>query len=42
MYCIGLELNRRSKILLLYKEVILPRKFYADFVLFDNMVLENV
>jgi len=23
-----------------YKEVILPHKFYADFVLFDNIILE--
>ena len=26
--------------LIQYKETILPHKFYADFVLFDNVILE--
>jgi len=31
---------REREYLVHYKEVILPHKFYADFVLFDNIILE--
>lgn len=32
--------SREKEYLIEYKEVILPYKFYADFVLFDNIIVE--
>ena len=32
--------SREKEYRIEYKEVILPHKFYADFVLFDNIILE--
>ena len=32
--------KRERKYVVNYKEVILPHKFYADFVVFDNIILE--
>lgn len=35
-----LPYSREREYLIRYKEIILPHKFYADFVLFDNVILE--
>lgn len=35
-----LQYSREREYLIQYKEVILPHKFYADFVLFENIILE--
>jgi GxxExxY protein len=32
--------SRDREYLMRYKETILPHKFYADFILFDNIILE--
>ncbi|SRR5258708_4607325 len=32
--------SREKEYLVQYKEIILPHKFYADFVVFDNIILE--
>jgi GxxExxY protein len=35
-----LTYSREMEYLIQYKEIILPHKFYADFVLFDSIILE--
>jgi len=35
-----LNYSREREYLIEYKGIILPHKFYADFVLFDNIILE--
>jgi len=36
----GILYEREKEYLVNYKGVILPHKFYADFVVFDNVILE--
>jgi len=36
----GISYEREKKYEVQYKEIILPHKFYADFVVFDNIILE--
>lgn len=36
----GIKYNREKEYLIRYKEIILPHKFNADFVVFDTVVLE--
>jgi GxxExxY protein len=37
---IGITYEREKKYEVNYKGIILPHKFYADFVVFDNIILE--
>jgi GxxExxY protein len=36
----GIPFKREKEYIVKYKEVILPHKFYADFVIFDKIILE--
>ena len=36
----GISYEREKKYEVQYKEIILPHKFYADFVVFNNIILE--
>jgi GxxExxY protein len=36
----GIPFKREKEYIVKYKEVILPHKFYADFVIFDEIILE--
>ena len=36
----GIPYEREKKYEVQYKEIILPHKFYADFVVFNNIILE--
>lgn len=36
----GIEYEREKEYDVVYKEHILPRKYYADFVVFDKIILE--
>ena len=36
----GIEFEREKQYLVYYKDVLLPHKFYADFILFDKIILE--
>jgi GxxExxY protein len=36
----GIHFKREKEYIVKYKEVILPHKFYADFVIFDEIILE--
>src|ERR1700722_14923409 len=36
----GYSYEREKEYLVHYKEIVLPHKFYADFVLFDKIILE--
>ena len=36
----GIPFEREKEYLVRYKDVILPHKFYADFVVFDQIILE--
>lgn len=36
----GIPFEREKQYLVNYKEIILPHKFYADFVVFDSIILE--
>ncbi len=33
-------MNAKRNIPLLYKEIVLPHKYYADFIVFDKIILE--
>ena len=36
----GIDYQREKEYLVKYKEIILPHKFYADFVVYDSVILE--
>ena len=36
----GIPYEREKEYIVNYKDIILPHKFYADFVVFDNIILE--
>ena len=36
----GIEYQREKEYEVIYKDIILPHKFYADFVVFDKIILE--
>lgn len=36
----GISYEREKQYAVVYKDVILPHKFYADFVIFDKIILE--
>ena len=36
----GISFEREKKYFVNYKDIILPHKFYADFVIFDKIILE--
>ncbi|HEY4875783.1 MAG TPA: GxxExxY protein [Puia sp.] len=38
--CKAVLYKREKEFNIVYKEIILPNKFYADFVLFENIILE--
>lgn len=37
---LGIEFEREKEFRVQYKDVILPHRFYADFVVFDKIILE--
>lgn len=40
LYTRDIQYDREKKYEISYKEIILPHKFYADFVVFENIILE--
>ena len=37
---LGISFEREKEYKVIYKDIILPHKFYADFVVFDKIILE--